>query len=55
METFRQAGDSLAGRYFSFRLHPISVREWCEQQGVGPAVALDCVFRTKVTEVSGAT
>ncbi len=41
METFRQAGDSLAGRYFSFRLHPISVREWCEQQGVGPAIALD--------------
>jgi hypothetical protein len=41
METFRQAGDSLAGRYFSFRLHPISVREWCEQQGVDPAAALD--------------
>ena len=33
METFRQGGDSLAGRYFAFRLHPISVREWCEQQG----------------------
>lgn len=41
METFRQAGDSLAGRYFSFRLHPISVREWCEQQGAEPAAALD--------------
>ena len=41
METFRQAGDSLAGRYFAFRLHPISVREWCEQQGVDPAKALD--------------
>jgi predicted AAA+ superfamily ATPase len=41
METFRQAGDSLAGRYFAFRLHPISVREWCEQQGVDPATALD--------------
>ena len=41
MDTFRQAGDSLAGRYFSFRLHPVSVREWCEQQGVGPATALD--------------
>ena len=41
METFRQAGDSLAGRYFSFRLHPISVREWCEQQAVDPALALD--------------
>ncbi|MBL0125324.1 MAG: ATP-binding protein [Betaproteobacteria bacterium] len=41
METFRQAGDSLAGRYFSYRLHPISVHEWCEQQGAEPATALD--------------
>jgi predicted AAA+ superfamily ATPase len=41
METFRQAGDSLAGRYFAFRLHPISVREWCDQQGVDAATALD--------------
>lgn len=41
METFRKTGDSLAGRYFSFRLHPISVREWCEQQKVDPATALD--------------
>lgn len=30
MDTFRQSGDSLAGRYFALRLHPISVREWCE-------------------------
>lgn len=41
METFRQAGDSLAGRYFSFRLHPVSVREWCEQTDATPAAALD--------------
>ncbi|MBK7472283.1 MAG: ATP-binding protein [Betaproteobacteria bacterium] len=41
METFRQAGDSLAGRYFSFRLHPISVREWSDRQGVSPSIALD--------------
>jgi predicted AAA+ superfamily ATPase len=41
METFRQSGDSLAGRYFAFRLHPISVREWCEQQNSNPAEALD--------------
>ena len=41
MDTFRQTGDSLAGRYFSFKLHPISVKEWCEQQGVSPAIALD--------------
>jgi predicted AAA+ superfamily ATPase len=41
MDTFRQTGDSLAGRYFSFKLHPISVKEWCEHCGVSPAVALD--------------
>lgn len=41
MDTFRQAGDSLAGRYFSFRLHPISVREWCAHAGIDPAAALD--------------
>ena len=27
LDTFRQAGDSLAGRYFHYRLHPISVKE----------------------------
>jgi uncharacterized protein len=41
MDTFRQSGESLAGRYFSFQLHPISVREWCTQEGVSPAIALD--------------
>jgi hypothetical protein len=41
METWRQSGDSLAGRYLAFRLHPISVREWCEQQGGTPTEALD--------------
>jgi predicted AAA+ superfamily ATPase len=41
METWRQSGDSLAGRYLAFRLHPISVREWCEQQGALPDAALD--------------
>ncbi|MFZ4119204.1 MAG: ATP-binding protein [Polynucleobacter sp.] len=41
MDTFRQSGESLAGRYFSFRLHPISVREWCTQAEVSPAIALD--------------
>lgn len=41
METWRQSGDSLAGRYLAFRLHPISVREWCEHQGASPDQALD--------------
>lgn len=40
METFRQSGESLAGRYFAYRLHPISVREWCEQSGATPEDAL---------------
>jgi len=34
MDTFRQSGDSLAGRYFALRLHPLSVREWCEHAPV---------------------
>lgn len=40
MDTFRQAGESLAGRYFAFRMHPISVREWCAHTGAAAADAL---------------
>jgi uncharacterized protein len=40
MDTFRQSGESLAGRYFRLRLHPLSVREWSEQAQVSPRVAL---------------
>jgi predicted AAA+ superfamily ATPase len=40
MDTFRQAGESLAGRYFRMRLHPLSVREWCEGTQAMPAAAL---------------
>ena len=31
LDTFRQTGDSLAGRFLAWRLHPISVKEWCER------------------------
>ncbi len=41
METFRQSGESLAGRYFHLRLHPFSVREWVELSGAKPDDALD--------------
>jgi predicted AAA+ superfamily ATPase len=41
METFRQSGESLAGRYVALRLHPISVREWCGAMGGTPADALE--------------
>jgi uncharacterized protein len=40
MDTFRQSGESLAGRFFGLRLHPVSVREWCEQTGAQPEAAL---------------
>lgn len=40
LDTFRQGGDSLAGRFFAWHLHPISVREWVEQTGASPADAL---------------
>jgi uncharacterized protein len=45
MDTFRQAGESLAGRYFRLRLHPISVREWCEQTGATANDALAHLLR----------
>lgn len=40
MDTFRQTGESLAGRYLAWRLHPISVREWCAEQSVSADQAL---------------
>jgi hypothetical protein len=40
MDTFRQTGESLAGRYFRLRLHPLSVREWCDASGAAPKAAL---------------
>lgn len=41
MDTFRQSGESLAGRYFTLRMHPVSVREWCVASGATPEDALD--------------
>jgi predicted AAA+ superfamily ATPase len=38
LDTFRQTGESLAGRYFSYRLHPISVREM--RDAMAPSEAL---------------
>ncbi len=40
METFRQTGESLAGRYFAHRLHPVSVREWCAHTGASADAAM---------------
>ena len=40
LDTFRQSGTSLAGRYFHFRLHPLSVRELREQMPPEQALPL---------------
>lgn len=40
LDTFRQAGESLAGRFFSWRLHPVSVREWRLHTGASADDAL---------------
>ena len=41
LETFRQSGESLAGRYFAWRLHPITVKEWVATSGATPEAALE--------------
>ena len=40
MDTFQQTGESLAGRFFKLRLHPVSVREWCDATSASPHAAL---------------
>ena len=44
LETFRQTGESLAGRYFQARLHPFSVREWVQLTNAKPDDALDRII-----------
>ena len=41
LETFRKTGDSLAGRHFQFRLHPLDVSEAVANGGMGAKEALD--------------
>ncbi len=48
LDAFRQGGESLAGRYFSWRLHPVTVKEWVAVSGVTPEAAL-----TRILERGG--
>ena len=41
IETYRKGGDSLAGRVFSYRLHPLTVKEICAYLNETPKAALD--------------
>jgi predicted AAA+ superfamily ATPase len=43
METFRKIGDSMAGRFFAYRLHPFDVKELKGQ--MEPADALERILR----------
>jgi uncharacterized protein len=40
LDTFRQTGESLAGRFFAWRLHPFSVREWATETSISAENAL---------------
>ncbi len=40
LDFLKKSGDSLAGRFFSLRLHPLSVAEWCAEQGTRQEQAL---------------
>jgi predicted AAA+ superfamily ATPase len=41
IETYKRGGDSLAGRFFSYRLHPLTVKEICHYLKEEPKAALD--------------
>jgi len=41
MDVWRKGGDSLAGRHFLCRLHPISISEAVKETGIPPREALD--------------
>ena len=45
IETYRKGGDSLAGRYFSYRLHPLTVKEICSFLNETPKSALDKLIK----------
>jgi predicted AAA+ superfamily ATPase len=45
LDLLRKGGDSMAGRFFSHRLHPISVREACECLKEAPPEAAERLLR----------
>ena len=45
LDTYRKGGESLAGRFFSFRLHPLTVKEICHSLEEKPSKALDDLIR----------
>ena len=45
LDTYKKGGDSLAGRFFAYRLHPLTVKEICGFLDETPKQALDALIR----------
>lgn len=45
LDAFRQGGESLAGRYFAWRLHPVTVAEWLADPEGARGTAEDALSR----------
>ena len=45
LAAFRRTGDSLAGRYFHFRLHPVDMKEASQQTDLAPDEIFDRLMR----------
>lgn len=41
LQTYKKSGDSLAGRFFAYRLHPLTIKEICKHLSEDPKNALD--------------
>ena len=41
LDTYRKGGESMAGRFFRYRLHPLTVREICKYIDEPPKASLD--------------
>lgn len=46
LNIFKKGGDSLLGRYFSFRLHPLSIAEVTGRATVDPMTLVDRLFNS---------
>ena len=45
LDTYRKGGESLAGRFFYYRLHPLTVKEICMHLKEKPTTALDNLIK----------
>jgi uncharacterized protein len=49
MDTFKKGGDSLAGRNFSYRLHPFTVNELIRSEGLRPTMDSRAILERIIT------